>query len=817
MGFDLIQRLAGRVVLILIFVLAGNVSYGFQTSDDPFLSRLTAYNKIMENHHPEKIHIHTNQPFYHTGDTIWFKSYILNSFYNRPSVLNKVLHIELISSKGRIIYRTNLRSEAGLAWGNIPLTDTVGDGVYYLRAFTPGMKKFGKAFSYDRVIQIKSKSETPLSSVPARANSIQFFPEGGNLIAGIRTKVAFKALAPGGLGIEANGSIVDNHGQVVTEFMSEHLGMGVFAITMQPEKSYYAQVRFKDGTELKQLMPSAKRSGYSIAISSIGDSIRVRVMCSGELKGKGNLTLLASQDGINKYVSQFGVTQEIQNTIWVSKDLFNSGTVQFTLFDPESSPVSERLIFVNKQDELFISTDLKSSFLKRESVKFRLALKNGSGEPEIGNFSVSVYNESELATDDKDESSIFSDFLLTADLKGHIESPNYYFGDLKDDTRARHLDHLLLTQGWRTFSWKDVLRKNLPNITEKNEQGIALSGNMTLPSGKPFAGGEVSLFRAGLPPMAFQTRTDENGNFNFSDLDLTDNARLVISANNLNYRKNMKIKLFSDDSSKVSVGDNPYTARSIQAQSLPENARLNDMKANNSSILLDAVNIEGKKVRKVIESANLNGPGRADVVLTADDLVNQHDMSVFLTNRVTGLKLYDGKVYSRDIPDQTLTEGPRPMLIVLDGVTMYQENFEIGNLNADGIETVEVLKGAGTTGVYGIEGAYGVLVITTKKGRGRSGNPLSERTPGVLPITLTGYQSAREFYSPNYFFESSSAPGNADFRKAVYWNPNVSIGVTSKTEISYYNSDYVGIYKVVIEGINADGQLSRAVYRYETK
>ena len=817
MWCNLFHKLTGRAVLILILLLCGNFSYGFTPGDDPILSRLTAYNKLMENYHIEKIHLHTNQPFYHTSDTIWFKSYILNSFYNRPSVLSKMVSIELISNNGTVIYRTKLRSEAGLAWGNIPLSDTIKSGMYHLRAYTPGMKNFGEAFYYDRIIGIKSKSETLLSAPLAAGNSIQFFPEGGNLIAGIRTKVAFKAIAPGGLGIDADGSIVDDKGQLITDFKSEHRGMGVFAITTQPGQSYYAQVRFKDGSELKELIPSAKLSGYSISVANIGDSIRVRVMCSPELKGKGSLTLLASQDGINKYVSQFAVTREIQNTVWVSKELFNSGTVQFTLFDPQSSPVSERLIFVNKQDELLISTDLKTSFVKKEPVNFQLVLKNKSGQPEIGNFSVSVYNESEVASNDDDEPSIFSDLLLTTDLKGHVESPNYYFGDLKDETRARHLDHLLLTQGWRKFSWKNVLFKNLPHITESNEQGIELAGKMTLPSGKPFAGGEVSLFRAGLPPMVLQTKTDESGNFKFIDLDLTDTARLVISANNPNYRKNMKIELFNNEVQKASVSNLSPPTLLLQARSLPENARLNEMQSNSSGILLNAVNIEGRKVRKVIESANLNGPGRADVVLTADDIVNQHDMSVFLTNRVNGLKLYDGKVYARDIPDKSMTEGPRPMLIVLDGVNINQENFEIGSLNTDGIETVEILKGAGTTGVYGIEGAYGVLVITSKKGRDRSGNALSGRTPGVLPITLTGYQSSREFYSPKYDLLDKGTNGKADFRKAVYWNPNVSIGLTAKTEISYFNSDYIGTYKVVIEGINAEGQISRGIYRYETK
>ncbi|WP_026898986.1 TonB-dependent receptor [Daejeonella oryzae] len=801
------------LILLLFVVTAG---YGFQ-SDDPLLKKMAQFKDLLEKNQVEKIHIHTNQPFYNTPDTIWFKSYIVNSFYNRPSAASKILNVDLLNSSGAVVYRTKLKSEAGLAWGNIPVTDSIMPGMYYLRAYTPGMKNFGQAFYYERSIRIKNNTEKAAVISAAAANSIQFFPEGGDLVSGIRSKVAFKSIAKNGFGIDASGSIVDDAGELIAEFNSEHLGMGVFAFTPQPGKTYTARVKFKDGSELQEKIPAAKSQGYTISVTGLADSVRVRVGVSPGLKETGILTLIASQDGISKYVSQFSVNNQAQNTVWISKDLLSSGTAQFTLFDPEKNPVSERLIFVNKYEELLILADIKPKFNKREAVNFVLYMKNKAGQPEIGNLSVSVYNESELSGNDNDEVSIFSDLLLSSDLKGFIESPNYYFNDFKDENRARHLDHLLLTQGWRKFSWKNVLSKRFPEIKENREEGIELSGKMTLPSGKPFALGEVTLFKGGFPSTILQSKTDENGYFKFPDMNVTDTARFVISSISAGFRKNMKIELFNQEDQKAVL--NNFTSFKIagQEKSLPENARLNELQYRNNGILLNAVSVTAKKIPKVLISANLNGAGRADAVLTAADLLNQHDLSVFLSNRVNGLKLANGKIYNRDTPESGMFEGPQPMLVILDGISLTQEYFDLSSVNADGIQSVEVLKGAATTGLYGIEGSYGVLVITSKTGSDRYGNTLNARTPGMLPVTVIGYQRNREFYSPRYDLQNAPTSGNADLRKAVYWNPNVSVGIKDQTEIKYFNSDYIGTHKIVIEGINADGQIGRFVFRYEVK
>lgn len=60
-------------------------------------------------------------------------------------------------------------------------------------------------------------------------------------------------------------------------------------------------------------------------------------------------------------------------------------------------------------------------------------------------------------------------------------------------------------------------------------------------------------------------------------------------------------------------------------------------------------------------------------------------------------------------------DGSSNPLIVVDGVPM-DDDFDMGNLNPKDIESIEVLKDASSSAIYGSRGANGVVIITSKKG-----------------------------------------------------------------------------------------------------
>ena len=88
-------------------------------------------------------------------------------------------------------------------------------------------------------------------------------------------------------------------------------------------------------------------------------------------------------------------------------------------------------------------------------------------------------------------------------------------------------------------------------------------------------------------------------------------------------------------------------------------------------------------------------------------------------------------------------------------------------------------------------------------------------SPGVYSFTPAGFYKAKEFYSPQYnVADASKAPDN---RTTIYWNPNVVTDSGGNGAVSFFNADGTGTYRVVIEGIDGDGNLGRQVYRYKVE
>jgi outer membrane receptor protein involved in Fe transport len=126
------------------------------------------------------------------------------------------------------------------------------------------------------------------------------------------------------------------------------------------------------------------------------------------------------------------------------------------------------------------------------------------------------------------------------------------------------------------------------------------------------------------------------------------------------------------------------------------------------------------------------------------------------------------------------------------------------------VKSVEILKSGAYTSIYGIDGLGGIIIINTIRGGGI--NPLKNIYPGILTFEPKGYQATKAFYSPKY--DAPNPNNQADLRTTIYWNPFINTTTGGKTSFSFFNADSPGRYKVIVEGIDADGKLGRAVYHY---
>lgn len=648
--------------------------------------------------------------------------------------------------------------------------------------------------------------------IPVKATSgsvdVQFFPEGGNLVENLPSKIAVKAVNASGLGEDITGTILDETGQEVNRFETKHLGMGNFILNPQPGKTYTARIKFRDGSENVVNLPRAAASGFVIAVNSAAENVVSKIMMSPDLIGSGELKLVAQNNGNIYFVSRAEAKKQLISTTIPKKDL-PTGIIQFTLFSANNTPICERLVFVNNSTgkmDLKVSS-AKQTYGKREKVELDLQA-TADNKPIDGSFSVAVTNTSVVIPDEENESNIFTTLLLSSDLIGYIEKPNYYF--LKDDAQTRQdLDNLMLTQGWRRILWKNVIA-NLPqNIRFEQEKSLKISGTVTTYGGKPSPNSKVMLFSSSGGFFAMDTLANAEGRFSFDNLIFNDSTKFIVQARNAKNGKHVDIKLDITAGQIITrnknTGDLEVNVNEALSSYLKQSDNFFDELTRRGllekTITLKEVNIVEKK-NPAKNSSNLNGAGNADAVITAEQLKTCTTLSQCLQGRVAGLMIRNGVPY-------LLRNGNTPMQIIIDGMNVEADFLD--NINPFDVETIEVLKSIGNTAIYGSRGGGGVLIITTKRGGGTSG--LSTFTPGIVTFAPKGYYTPREFYSPKYDVPNS----NPDLRTTVYWNPHVPTKDGGRGSFNYYNTDQPGIYRVVVEGIDLNGNLGRSVHTYEVK
>ena len=105
-------------------------------------------------------------------------------------------------------------------------------------------------------------------------------------------------------------------------------------------------------------------------------------------------------------------------------------------------------------------------------------------------------------------------------------------------------------------------------------------------------------------------------------------------------------------------------------------------------------------------------------------------------------------------------------------------------------------------------GGGGAIAIYTRKGGDFNNNAATGK--GMANTILTGYSKFKEFYNPQY--DNPAENPESDIRTTLYWNPYI---ITNKKNprirVQFYNNDLTKKFQVVLEGINADGKMTRVV------
>jgi hypothetical protein len=813
------KKLKNIIYLLPVFLLA---LAAFNSPPADWLTRLKENLETYRTQYAaEKIYLTQDKPYYAPGQTIWLKGYVREAASLRPSAKSGVLYVQLLNAENKPVEQLKLKAVNGKAAGAIALPPDLPAGNYRLVAYTQWMRNFGEESFFNQEVSVLGQAGSTAKTVVNTGKvDMQFFPEGGDFITGLQSRVAFKAIDPTGAGVKISGSVYDNQGQKVADFADKHLGMGTFTLQPQQGQRYVARVKNQAGVITEYALPVAKSMGYALRVDETADSRNWQVMVTGQVAQPEPLVLTA----ISRDALQFSETIKLQPgqpyQLNVAKAKFPTGIARFNLSKVAGEPLAERLVFADNQDDLqvVVTTD-KKTYAGRDQVTLQVAAQDKQGNPVATDFALAITDE-ELVKSNENNLNLKANLLLTSDLRGYVEQPGYYFAN-NDKARKQALDVLLLTQGWRRFKNQEIAAGKFPTINYQNETDLAITGKLVTNKGKGIEGGEALLYLQGQHQAFITTETDKQGKFAFNGFDFTGNIDVVVQGTDARGRRD-RLQVKIDNNSYVPTApafvNTSWTSGLLASTSkdflLASNQQLATANSINSNytlrnILLSRVEIKGEK--DIVQPFKLHQ--QADVVINRRELPIAPSGNIIesLQGRVAGLQV--SRVGQNQFRASIRGQQNAP-LYLLDGMPVSENT--VSSISQFDISRIEILKNAANAAVYGGRASGGVIALFT----GRTEEEAREVTPGTYIIIhqAKGYSQVREFYSPRYSGQTP-ASNEPDLRTTLYWNPSVKTDAQGKATVTFYTADRTTTYRAIAEGISDEGQpgLGKATFGVSSK
>lgn len=760
----------------------------------------------------EKVYLHTDRETYFAGETVWLKAYLYSEFY--PDTISTSLHIELLDNNSRIVKAVVYPVLFATSAGQIELPDTLVSGKYFLRAYSSTMLNYGEELTSMKMIQVAGKTAKK-TTAPAATNkkSISFFPESGTLLQGIDNTVAFKITDAGGNPLDLGGAVKNQKGELVDSFASYHNGMGSFVLKPVAGETYHVVLENDDAGNTYEL-PAASATGVVLRLhngkggknfelhSLLKDSLMKPAYILGQMQH--HPTFKFNVDGSKRKVSGFIDTKKL-----------SSGVLHITIFNKDNMPLAERLCFVSNDDYNQPAGLLADTldFAEKAKNKFILSLP-----PNVaGSFSVSVTDAGFTGEALRNES-IHSGILLSADLKGYIHQPGWYFAaSTPADSAASGLDLLLMTHGWTRFQWNTISQQAKKPAPYKDGGFITITGQVNIRDRKkPLPNKDLLMVifsqNKMIRPAVGFLKTDAEGKFRIDSMIFFGATRFRISDMVKKGEKWLDV-LPDKDSLPLALSLKPansfyrlptyYASQAVAGNFSAEY----DLYQNELGKVLEGVTVKANKkspLQQVEDRYISSGLFAGDATHTMDlintsETMTQMNIFEYIEHRIPGLRVErDGIDYTILYRQNTsLTQGQLPMTLFLDEV--QTDPSVIASIPADQIALVKVFSNfVGAAG----NGAGGTLAIYTKKGEDFTRN--SETSADIFQYK--GYSIVKTFYSPDY--SAGQEAGKADNRITLYWLADIfTNGATRNVPFVFYNNDRTKSFKVVVEGMTTDGRL----------
>lgn len=848
-----------------LFILCTVNAYA--QSSDTIFSRYFRYAQNFADSYPrEKVSLHLDNASYYLGDTIWFKAYVVTAEQNLPTTISKPLYVELLDQLGNVVERQIIQLTDGEGTGQIILNNTFFTGYYEMRAYTKWMLAFDNPSCFSRVLPVYRKrlsdEETPRSIATYRMDAsmkqrpkdkekkftVRFFPEGGQLVKGISSIVAFEATSRDKGAADVEGTVVLPSGEELAHIRSLHDGMGYFEYKPE-EKAGVAKIDY-EGSTYQFDLPEALPQGYVLRIDNRREMLDITVARSSQAM-KDTLAVFVSSQGRPYKCMTLDFEDELNCQFRISTKELPPGVQQISLVNLKGETLCERFCYVMPRSSMLLACKTDHALYRPfEPVTCRIKVRDHLNRPVQANLSVSIRNGVESDFREYDHS-IYTDLLLVSDLKGYIHQPGFYFENQSAE-RFKMLDVLLLVRGWRKYDLSRLIGKRpfLPRYLP--ETSLTLYGQVESYFGKALRNVGVSILaRRDSVSIAGMTKTDSLGYFSAPVDGFSGSMDALIQTRNegKKWNKQAVVKLFRNFEPSL---------RKLDYYELnPEWKETGDLKQ-----LLDTLDIAYKDSvfgpdHHLLDEVVVNAK-RLNLLLKQTERFEKEILGYYNITQVVdkmrdkGEAVYNLPMLLKELnPNFRLSDSlslhynnSRVLFIVNGGVLSYGKTDYVLDKDVDAIKSIMLYYDqAGGESVFVMNKQSNRVTKFTANnfwsGRWQDGDlsdlslqdaigadsgpdalwgekdrktmkkgPLQKSSVVVCSITtiddwdpnktykarrgirhtyIQGYNEPLEFYSPAY---PNGAPlYTEDSRRTLYWNPNVKTNEKGEAVIRCYNSD----------------------------
>ena len=834
--------------LLIIIASAISAQQSSPNAEDIF-QRYFQQAKIFSSAYPqEKVHLHFDNTSYYAGDTIWFKAYVTQGTENRPTTLSQPLYVELLDQLGHIIDKQIIKTQKGEGQGQFILEKSGLSGYYEIRAFTKWMLAFGDEYYFSRTFPVyrprigindeerfiatydmsPSMKQRPKSNV--KKLSVRFFPEGGQLIEGVTSIVAFKAESKKEGAVNVSGILRTKKGEKLTEFRTVHDGMGCLSYTPQTGIEVEAEVEY-NGEKYKYSLPKALPQGYVLNVTNREKTFDIRILCNG-ITDSDTLALFISHQNIPLVWHALTFEKKQAELIRIPTDKLPAGIIQFSLMNRKANVLAERYCYIMPNSFLQLTAQTNNSYYYPFTpIHCKIEAKDSNGQPIETNLSVSVRSTLQY------DNTIFTDLLLTSELKGYIHQPGYYFAE-NSKQRKQELDILTLVHGWKKYNLEDMISNPPIQPRYLPEDKLTIHGQLKsyiLKKNKENL--EVSILskKEGIF-MAGKSISDSLGRFQIPVEDFEGTTEAVIQTRKVGKERNKDASILIDRN--FSPAPRAYGYKELH----PEWKDLThwQQKAENfDSLYMDSIRkVEGLYVLDEVEIKSKRRQGS-----NMATKINEKSIDAYYdVRRSVDLLRDNGKIvttipelmeklspqFDWDRSNDKLTYRQKPICYIMDNHILSETETQMMLTEVDGLASIIISKGTGgindeiiqNTKMSEVTDSTGVDISKLDKYSVFYLIPLPRRDVlnksqtavlGTRQTVIQGYTHALEYYSPTYPTKELYMD-KVDKRRTLYWNPSVRTDENGKAVIECYNNQYSTPVIIQAETMSKDGQIGSMKY-----